>query len=1100
MTNWDNYRKELRNIITNSSTGILISADHYSGDEPVSAKGAGEYYFQLSSGKLRKEFISIWELFDERQSFRECMEKLAEKALEIRRNVPYKIVVTCTDTAKELINHIQPVIEIEQDIVVSHFGHYPSLAEIGPNPSLFLDASVLILTDVVASGKLVRMLIEILNKLGAKVAAVLAVVLTNQDMINKFESTGEHPTLSAGDSEVILHSLTHYAIPDESPDRVDPQKIVKVDHISIFPQEPLRKLTVHQSIFSNEEMYRHFIEANALDFGCFIAEDKYYTLAIRMSNLLSNKGKEIWSKIRFDVDDDTVIVCTYKKEELRFLDYVLAQLGSEGLKNVPYVILKRDTNDSPQLAYTLYPSTMDLKGKKVILLRTTVSTSEELKNIVALLTVEAVKSIKVICLINRLGVYTTEFIRRIEQLLAGLVSNKEKNKHNRMIDNQGHTLFEYLPVYSIIDLRKSVISKMNASINLILDHYHQNTNALQFKKRIEWLKSWFSPKRLTSRSFENGNQAQKLWRTRGKVDRDSKNYDPYTLKKLCDITSDIINRKFASLLQELKKTDRRNVLYHLYRLLISDIDFIRISTIFKEAREILIERIDQSRNTRLTMEKQYDDDLDLRGKIDDLIQLEIDLIVGIAFLAFFDDDTDYTLIVHRFLFNGMSGKQWNEYPINMELHFSNSELNWASCFVLHSAIHDFYDLDVTDDINLLLNTTAFSLQDFIIDEYSTNGERMSDETYQKISKIRTNFDSLFKETGAHRRKEKHEIIRFLHRMVISDRVRHNRIHVELNNTITHLEKNFSNIESHRLTNEILNQRISIQNSEIQKLDQAVDAMILMQEIANAVRDFYRFTPNDPDKDQRYISGSFNDSFSADVDRLYGLLMYARETKAISFIELSEIKQLKSKLLAESINVGSRLRTCLNRYVVPLEQLIIQELKDAEARLTGKGYLNVWKDAIEKIENEIELDDIGNIQPKWIVLIDPGILKMVLRNLFYNVRHSFKPEFKEGRNVENPQKIAWIEIESYEIEEEELHPSEPTDMIQIRVYSVGKQIDENIIIDSGTTFSDQQYQVSEYGGELYIQGIGGNQGTLQELYLVSRMRHYLIEKKEGGPKK
>ena len=120
------YRKVLRNVIESPESGILLDADEEY-EKRYSLPSGGRAAFVLQSGSVVKEFLTLWELFDESEEFKECIDKLTEKAQEIRNESYYPYIVTATPVAEELGNHIFDQLKLfdqlkqQEDGEFSHF-------------------------------------------------------------------------------------------------------------------------------------------------------------------------------------------------------------------------------------------------------------------------------------------------------------------------------------------------------------------------------------------------------------------------------------------------------------------------------------------------------------------------------------------------------------------------------------------------------------------------------------------------------------------------------------------------------------------------------------------------------------------------------------------------------------------------------------------------------------------------------------------------------------------------------------------------------------------------------------------------------------------
>jgi orotate phosphoribosyltransferase len=113
--------------------------------------------FETSSGRFHDEFITLWELFDERELFSACVERLAGLARQVRDEKGYTTIVTSTATAKHLVEYVHAKIESADDrIAVRYLGPYPFLGSGNRELINFKGEKVLIVADVIDSGTVVK--------------------------------------------------------------------------------------------------------------------------------------------------------------------------------------------------------------------------------------------------------------------------------------------------------------------------------------------------------------------------------------------------------------------------------------------------------------------------------------------------------------------------------------------------------------------------------------------------------------------------------------------------------------------------------------------------------------------------------------------------------------------------------------------------------------------------------------------------------------------------------------------------------------------------------------------------------------------------------
>src|SRR5271157_2541797 len=212
---WEQYAEELHRIIKEPKRGIVLDANQ----EFPSVTSKKTAAFELPSGRFQREFLTLWELFNERPAFDDCMKKFTKKAQQIYAMSPFSVMCACTETSKYIMEYTHGELDVGGvEVELRYLGNYPFL---GPENRQHVDVegkNVLIVTDVVASGTSVRRLAELVEETGGRPIAALCVVLVNdrRDDEPNIAYTDEGLLLIAfgkKNAKLPVHSLTRYPIP-----------------------------------------------------------------------------------------------------------------------------------------------------------------------------------------------------------------------------------------------------------------------------------------------------------------------------------------------------------------------------------------------------------------------------------------------------------------------------------------------------------------------------------------------------------------------------------------------------------------------------------------------------------------------------------------------------------------------------------------------------------------------------------------------------------------------------------------------------------------------------------------------------------------------
>jgi hypothetical protein len=210
-----------------------------------------------------------------------------------------------------------------------------------------------------------------------------------------------------------------------------------------------------------------------------------------------------------------------------------------------------------------------------------------------------------------------------------------------------------------------------------------------------------------------------------------------------------------------------------------------------------------------------------------------------------------------------------------------------------------------------------------------------------------------------------------------------------------------------------------------------------------------------------------------------MLQAIRSEKRVSITEGETLVELRRVIRRDLWDDNSRLRLTLRRFVAPFEPTIAAALEAANQQFRSKRYEDAWGPHIKLYEDYPEAD-------RNYVLIDPLLLKEVLKNIFTNVRYNF-------RKFRQPKKGFSHLLELNVSIEEDGAPGDDSSgdgspMVVLRVVSKGSPFDpEESAPKDQSTFDQHCRSVGKYGGTLQIGPYSGRKwnGTEVELRLISR---------------
>lgn len=1068
---WEEYSKDLNAIIEDRKSGVLLDPkDHFH------VKGGA---FELGSGYLLKKFLTLWELFDDTESFDRCMEMFAKKAQSIYAATPFSVMLTCTETGKYIMEYTHGVLDVGgPEISLRYLGNFPFLGPDNPEALDLRGKKVLIVTDVIASATLVQRLADVVEQGGgAPVAALCLVMVSPMNHGSHIRNVNGLPFVAFGrrGSKLPIHSLTRY--PLQAPDNrkaLKKEQILRIDPTTVFPADRERLVEPHEALFDRAETFAHLEEADAIEFGFFQVDQRRFTTAIRFPNLLAKKGDGIWEKIeehfarKKNDKKRPVVATTFTREDVRFRKFVESHLAGRKARVRFEFIAKRDSLESHK-SYFLLPWTADeLENRPVILLLASVHTAERLTHLAALLASYGVRRITAICLINGMGSDTAAFVSRIQRLLSGLETKR------------GHANFTFVSVYDVADLASEDIAKAATSFEAFLHGFEQTTVIPSFERWVRRARDYIKPRSVTTRSFDLGS-AKKL------SEPFVFSFNGATMRavtvqgKLSLLCSHVVaKRDYAPIVEELETVTDPDTAYALLGLLFADVSYLKMTGNFDRVRGILVTRLEQAREIRFRLEDNWLGTIESEATLRRIIEGELDLLFGLAMLSYVDERYNYEDLIVGALDCGKALTEWHWFPANAIYYFGNDRVMWTIAMLLYASrgqerFRERLRRRVSEFIALC--DRGFPEGPAVLPVGSASA-------VQQRLRVKTNFSVLQAELRS-RRKEKHELIRFLHSHLLAPPQRHSPINSALTDVGIALEQQLG--RGHTLGRSAF-VKLDFESKEGRLLkvllDEAIYTTGLLQDIAASASELFFVTPTTRSELARYTASSAEPGFAHDVVQLGDSLQRIRVDARVSRLELQEIVELKRVIFEDLWGKFSRLRKEITRYVVPLPGAIEDAVRWANQMLKRIGFANVWTfeprnlNASKKARDIVASTDGRN----WNVLVDPQLLKQVLRNIHYNARHNF-------RGYTLPDGKSWGDLVSLSIEAKRrlAVPHGSLDYVVIRAESLGTPPSTDALDKAveNSTFAQHRLQIKEFGGSLSLNPGKNAEGTVVELVLLSR---------------
>ena len=1040
----------LRQIIADPNNGMLLDArDHHRRVSPRDTHIKNPAFLS-TSGQYQRQFVTAWGLFDKPWFFEDCMERLADRAAKIRAEEGkwFSTIVTCSATGRHIMEHLQSRIETSDDPVRLHYlGPFPYHGLRHQDAEL-RDQPVLVVTDIVAKGRMIRNILDVVARLRGRPVAVLSLVGLVEAGNNAATMIEYGNSLGVEQRTVPASYLTIYPIEKVSAC----EKEYRIDPSTILPEEASPG-TGYRPLILPREALTQFESSKALTAGLFQAGLRRVSVAIHLKRLFDRFGPSIWKSISNLFAEDSILVTTLSKEDGVFREFVEREAAGIG-HSLESVFIPRSDSIDFDFPYFLTPSMKDrLSGGRVVLLLSSLQTSEKLRKLVALLAQSDVRHITVLCLLNRMGARTVKFVSRIQKMAQGLGGLGEEPESFE---------FQFKYVYELRDLHGEALRKTLETVDWMTSHYISSTTVQTYRSLTEQeVRRYWHTTPMTGYKFEARGPSE----GEGVLELGGESLEYKTLDgRFFAMCSYLAQRResgavrdYLPVIRELPKEENRRMLYLMYAVLLSDVSYLRLSNKFGELRKTLIESIEISRAARLKLDADFIHGHHVDDQISGAVQRETYYMFGLALFCYMDEDrAPYIRFLKEALTCNMQRPEdWQFFPRNLELYYGNERVLWCLSLLAHQI-----GGPAKGPLREQLTEIARSYREAV----KQLGANWNPEDNLQ-TKLKYVWDGFLTDLGAHEALQHHEIIRYLQGTLIEPRRNHilvikdpNRALASLNHFI--LEKGCNLPET---------KSVPFPGPEFdwlkRSLEDAIHASATLEGVADALAKLFSFHTGAGTDAARYVAGinSPTPGFRKEVYDARRLLQKIRDDRAVTQAQLDKLNKLLQKIEGDLTVSDSVVLQALKWYIVPLQEKLKSAMAHADVYLEGNGLPPFWRDEALKLTG-------ANY-----VLIEPTLLKDVLWNLFTNVRHGLDPNIPIG------QQIQWS------LTEESIVAPAPDsgklDVVRLEIVTPLGKAGASILSDA--TIHRQQLAVGLYRGSLNFEEDHGKNRFLTTLTLLLR---------------
>ena len=247
---------------------------------------------------------------------------------------------------------------------------------------------------------------------------------------------------------------------------------------------------------------------------------------------------------------------------------------------------------------------------------------------------------------------------------------------------------------------------------------------------------------------------------------------------LVGVISQVVRtRNFRPLFNMLEFVNDKYILCIIGAFVLIDVSYLRGTGDFNILRNLMIERLRQSRYARC--QKEIDARMDpafaghtqLKNDIRADVLVESYLIFCLALFAFLDTKYDYAALLEELMLSTSAGDSrdlLNSAPLNAIVYMQEARILWGITFLAYLTDREFREARQTSRLDKLLLAQVGRLSSWLTRELAYDAENE-----QEIRAAMSNLDGLRSELGEYTLQRYHEMIRLLHKQLILQPPQHN---------------------------------------------------------------------------------------------------------------------------------------------------------------------------------------------------------------------------------------------------------------------------------------------------------------------------------------
>lgn len=589
-------------------------------------------FFQTHSGVLQDRFVTMWPLIENIETFEEATRLASRELLRICAREGAQVVVGSTMTVRHLFEGMRP--RVAEGLRLEYLGNYPLLPLRAEHLISLKGRRAVIFTDVVSSGRLIEDTVSFLAGHDVQVAAVVALVrLVHRPSESRIVAQQDRLEFRAGALCLPFIAFLDVGVETRGPEDIGTVTAIQMDPTTLLPkaQTELRADPLSAPMLSLEEEALAISADRELRLGYYRTGNDRFTSYLNIDSIARRSIGSIRAIISEKIDraaaagqPEPVLISTPSKENRDLLRAVLGPPSGHAL-TLDYVLFSKVDEFEGSSAYFLLSKHESVRGRPAIVLLSSIQSTETVRWLSAILSLNGCPSVTIICVVNRTSAASASFLARVLRLRV----NGQEGVGETVDDDAADSHFELISILRLWDLSTPDLANMEALVHAQFRRFWDKCGSEVLTSLSRTDLRYFQPRDVYELAPVRDPAASRP------LTKDGFSEDVLVCLAAKSL---IVDRDPAPLIELINHPDLgKNALFAVYRYLLADPATLGAAPVRRHLSKVFAQslRVADSRIQGSLAQRSWIEDGTAREEILAAIGKERNLLVGVALFSQF---------------------------------------------------------------------------------------------------------------------------------------------------------------------------------------------------------------------------------------------------------------------------------------------------------------------------------------------------------------------------------------------------------------------------------------------------------------------------------